>query len=409
MHILIVTPYYLPDGGPSAALFAMLGEALVKREHSVTVLCAAPHYPTGRVLAEYRKKQGAAIENGVRVVRVGVPSLDRANLALRMLQFLAYQAGASARGLRLEYEVVLLSNPMLTVGLPFLFLSVLRNKPAVYSIHDVYPDVGVTLGVFRHQAVIQVVSALERYALKRARTVRILSESFRAGMHALGVPDEKLALVYDWVDTELIRPMAGQNGFASENGLADKFVVMYAGNIGLSQGLEHVVTAAEMLYSQEDIRFVFVGEGMAKAGLVERVKQRSLDNVRFIPVQPRACLPEVLAAANVSLVTLQKGIGAGSLPSKSFSILASGRPLIASVDENSDVAKLVERSQAGVWVPPENPEKLAEAILDLKENTVRCRQFGENGRNYVLEHHTADAAARRFEEIFRSALQPIYG
>jgi colanic acid biosynthesis glycosyl transferase WcaI len=404
MRILIVTPYYLPDGGPSAPLYAMLSEALVKKGHAVTVLCAVPHYPTGVVLPEYRKKQVPVIENGVRVIRIRVPSMDRTRLAQRLLQFLVYQLGACKAGFGLDYDVVLYSNPMLMVGLPFILLSSLKKKPAIYSIHDVYPDVGVTLGVFRHKLVVRAVTALERYALDRARYVRILSESFIPGLRALGLPEEKMVLIYDWVDTELVHPLPRQNEFARQHGLLDKFVVLYAGNIGFSQGLEHVLSAAEILASHADIRFVFVGDGAGKIRLEEEARRCSLQNVVFLPFQPRERLPQVLAAADVSLVTLQKGIGSGSLPSKSFSILASGRPLIASVDENSDLARLVQRAGAGVCIAPENPELLARAILDIKGDTVQSSRFGENGRSFVLQHHAPETAAVQFEYLLAQAL-----
>jgi colanic acid biosynthesis glycosyl transferase WcaI len=404
MRILIVTPYYLPDGGPSAPLFAMLSEALVKRGHAVTVICAVPHYPSGLVLPEFRKKQKPVTENGVQVIRVRVPSMNRKNLVKRLIQFFIYQVGCCLAGAKCDYDVVLLSNPMLMVGLPFIFLSVARKKPAVYSIHDVYPDVGVTLGVFRNKPVIAAVAAIERFGLEHARRVRILSESFVPGLRNLGVPDGKMTLIYDWVDTDLIRPLPRQNSFAREHNLVDKFVVMYAGNLGLSQGLEHVLSAAEILCGQEDIRFVIVGDGIARPRLIERVNQRSLQNVQFIPAQPRARLPELLAAADVSLVTLQKGIGNGSLPSKSFSILASGRPLIASVDEKSDLATLIHRAQAGIYVPSDNSELLANAILEIKEDAVQRRDFGENGRSYVLKHHSPETAAAQFETLLTQAL-----
>jgi colanic acid biosynthesis glycosyl transferase WcaI len=129
--------------------------------------------------------------------------------------------------------------------LPFLYYVNLRHKPAIFSVHDVYPDVGVTLGVFRNKYIIEAIASLERYCLNHSRIVRILSESFRPGLRNLGTPDSKMALVYDWVDTDLIQPLSRDNHFAQVNDLKDRFVVLYAGNIGLSQGLENVLTAAE--------------------------------------------------------------------------------------------------------------------------------------------------------------------
>jgi colanic acid biosynthesis glycosyl transferase WcaI len=218
------------------------------------------------------------------------------------------------------------------------------------------------------------------------------------------VPEGKLSLIYDWVDTELIQPMPRENSFSREHGLIEPFVVLYAGNIGLSQGLENLLTTAEKLSGDPDIRFVLVGDGTGRERLEKETIKRGLNNLQFIPFQPRVRLPEVLASADVSLVILRKGIGSGSLPSKSFSILASGRPLLASVDTESDMVRLVERSQGGICVPPEDPEALAQAIMTLKANPLQRERFGINGRAYALKFHSPQSAAEQFEELLRKAI-----
>lgn len=407
MRVLLIARFYAPDLGPTAPLWAMLCENLARRGHEVTVIAAVPHYPSGQVLAAYRGKWiWRSSENGVEVVRVAVPSVDRANLAQRLLQFICYQLGATWAGLSQRYDVLLVTNPALEVWLPFACLAVLRRKPAVFSVHDVYPDVGIKLGFFRHKLVIAAVAGLERFCLNHAALVRILSESFRPGLRALGVPEAKMALVYDWVDTDLVRPLPRRNAFAREHDLIEQFVVLYAGNIGLSQGLEHILTAAELLAYHGDLRFVFVGDGAAREHLVAQATQRRLANVQFLPFQPRPRLPEVLATADASLVTLRRGIGSGSLPSKSFSILASGRAMVASVDEGSDTWNLVKRAEAGLCVPPENPSRLAEAILTLKQDETLRKGLARNGRIWAERYHSPQSAAEQFEKLLLSAAAP---
>jgi colanic acid biosynthesis glycosyl transferase WcaI len=405
MRVLMIVPYYAPDLGPSAPLFTMLSAGLVHRGHQVTVITTVPHYPSGQVPAAYRGKWiQRSCESGVEVVRVAVPSVKRANLAKRLLQFICYQFGALWTGLGQRYDVALVANPALWVWWPFAWLVVLRRKPAVFSVHDVYPDVGVTLGIFRHRPVIAAVASLERFCLNHSAIVRILSDSFRPGLHALGVPDAKMALVYDWVDTDLIRPLSRHNTFAREHDLIDRFVVLYAGNLGLSQGLEQVLTAAESLAARDDICFVFVGEGAAREQLVAQATRNQLANVQFLPLQPRARLPEVLATADISLVTLRRGVGSGSLPSKTFSILASGRPVLASVDEGSETWNLVQRADAGLCVPPESPSHLAEAILALKQDRDLRERLARNGRIWVERHHSPQVAAEQFENLLLMAI-----
>ena len=406
MRLLMIVPYYEPDLGPSAPLFTLLSQELVNRGHQVVVITTVPHYPTGYVTAEY---QGKLIyhssSNCVEVHRVSVPSVSRANLAKRLLQFFCYQIGATLVGIGQKYDAVLVANPALWVWLPFFFHVYLRRKPAIFSIHDVFPDVGINLGIFRSKPVIWVVAWLERFCLSNAKFVRILSDSFKPGLRALGVPDEKLALIYDWVDIDLIQPINLCNRFAEENQLCDKFVILYAGNIGFSQGLENVLFAAKWLAEQDHlVEFVFVGEGAERQQLMAQAAQLQLANVRFLPFQPRERLSEVLATANIALVPLRTGIGFGSLPSKTYSILASGRPLLASVDAGTEIRQLIEEAEAGFCVPPEDAVALANAILALKNDPELCQILGRNGRHWAELHHSPKAAAKRFEDLFISAI-----
>lgn len=405
MNILIITLFYAPDIGPSAPLFTLLSEALVKRGHRVRVIAAVPHYAAGKVPADFRKVQlKPSIENGVEVIRVPVPSVDRTKFGQRIRQFISFQFWSTLASMFHKYDVALVTNPAIETWLPAIWHAVIRCKPMVYSVFDVYPDVGIKLGVFRSRAVIKAVASLERSCLKPAVKVQIISENFRPGLRALGVSNDKMALIDVWVDTDLIYPLPADNAFSREYGLADKFVVLYAGNIGLSQGLEHVLTAAQLLAGNTNLRFVFVGAGAGLEKLKQQAHQRQLSDVVFIPFQPRKRLPEVLASASISLVILRKGIGADSLPSKTYSILASGRPIVASVDEESEVWKLVERAEAGLCVPSEDPEGLARAILKIKNDKGLRDRLGSHARLYAEKHHSVSSAAEQFEELFRKTI-----
>ena len=405
MNVLIIGTLYEPDLGPSAPLYTMLSKGLVQRSHKVTVLTTVPHYPSGKVPTAFRGKWiQRSSEHGVDVIRVGLPSVNRAHLAQRLLQFFIYQLGATIAGIGIKYDVVLAVNPSLSVWLPFFWSVVVRKKPAIYSVYDVYPDVGVTLGIFRHKSVISVVSRMERFCLSHSTIVHIISDSFKEGLNSLGVPESQMVLVNVWVDTELINPLPHDNQFAKENNLNNHFIVLYAGNIGLSQGLEYILTAAEQLADHKDILFVFVGDGTGSEFLQIQTKQRQLSNVKFMPFQSREKLSEVLASADISLVILRHGIGFSSLPSKTFSIMASGRPILASVDEDSELFKLIKRAEAGLCIPPENPEKLVEAILTLKHDNALCERLGDNGRNWVEQNYSPYYATEQFEKLIYKAI-----
>jgi colanic acid biosynthesis glycosyl transferase WcaI len=404
MRILAVFSYYRPDGGAAATLAPLLCEELVKLGHEVTVLTTVPHYPSGRVPDAYRRRKNRfSEENGVQVVRVGLPSVDRSKLAARLYQFVAFQVGATQAGLHRDFDVLLTHTPALEVWLPFVYFSTIRHKPAVYSVADIYPDVGINLGVFSNRLVIKTVGWLESYCLKRARRVRILSKSFAPNLLKKGVAESKLALIYDWVDIEAVRPLPRENGFAIEYGLINRFVVLYAGNIGPVQGLDSVIEAARLVADNSEICFVFVGDGAGRNMLVKKTRQLGLSNVRFVSYQPRERMPEIFSTGDISLVTLRKGTGFGALPSKTYQILSSGRPAIASVDEGSDTWDLIERAEAGLCVTAENPSKLAEAILTLKQDKDLRERLGRNGRIWAERHHSSQSAAKQFEKLLLEA------
>lgn len=403
MHVLLITPYYAPDLGPSAPLLTMLSEDLVASGHQVTVLTSVPHFPTGQVASEYRGRAWRwEILNGVRICRVWVPSGNRANLRHRLLTFVVYQVLASLVGLRLTYDVALVINPAIETGLPFALLVWLRRKPCIYGVWDLYPEVGVQLGVFRSSIVIALVRSLEDFCLQRAALVQALSDGFLPNLQARKGSPANLLVIPPWLDTGFIQPLPRRNAFSKEFSLDDYFTILYAGNLGLSQGLGNVLSAAHLLAAHSEIRFVFVGDGAQRKELVAQSRQLRLTNVQFIPFQPRERLPEVLATADLSLISLQAGIGNGSLPSKSFPILASGRPVLAIVDQDSSIYNLIQQSDAGVTVAPSDPQGLVNSVLTLLEDPERRQQMGQAGRDYVVQHHSREMATHEFVTAFES-------
>ena len=400
MRVLVVTPFYSPDLGPSAALYEMLCEELVRLNCEVSVISALPHYPTGRVAPEFR---GRLVRRerirGVDVTRVWVPSLNRSRLGQRLLGFFCFQLLAALVGLRRRYDVLIVSSPALEVFLPALALALFRSKPLIYSVHEIYPDIGVKLGIFRSPFVVKVIGWMERFCCRRARYVRVLSEGYKRALESKGVPVSKLVLIWDWIDTDFIRPLPRRNSFSAHWGLDHHFVVMYAGNLGRTQGLEQVLEAARLLQPEPRIRFVLVGDGAARETLRQSAELAGLTNVQFIPFQERPLLPWVLASADISLNTLKRGMGTDSVPSKCYSIMASGRPIIAAVDADSDTWNLVRAADCGLCVEPESPRALVGAILELYRDEPCRTRSGAQGREYVVAHHSKTHAAGEFHRL----------
>ncbi|MCC6973033.1 MAG: glycosyltransferase family 4 protein [Anaerolineae bacterium] len=397
MQILVMALLYAPDGGPSAPLYQMLCEQLTQLGHEVTMIAAVPHYPSGTVPPAFRRGWITTThENGVQVIRVRVPSVNRSRLGWRLLQFGVYQLGAAAAAWGCRFEVAIIGNPALEVFLPFLIHIFLRRKPALYSIHDVYPEVGVQLGVFRKRWIIGLVAMLERFCYRHSRLIRLSSPDFEKALSKVALPPQKLTLIYDWVDTDHIQPMPRRNAFSAEHGLDDSWVMLYAGNMGLSQGLETLLEAAALLQNEPGFRLVLVGEGTGRESLQARAAELNLSNVTFLPFQPRARLPEVLASGDALVVSLKPGVEMASIPSKTWSILAAGRPIVAIMDRGV-LASLITKAGAGLQVPPGDPMALVKAARALRADPESAARQGARGRAYVETHHTPQGAARAFE------------
>lgn len=410
MNILLLSLYFTPDPAANSVIMTELAEELAELGHQVTVVCAFPHYDTNRVWDEYRGKLVQKDRHGsIRVYRVYlyVPA-DKTNLPGRALNYLSFNVLSTLVGaLAGPYDVILAPSPPLTIGLGAYLISRLWRAPYVYNVQDIYPDVAVRLGVLTNPRAIRLFRRLEDFVYRKAAAVTVLSDGFRRNLLAKGAPEARIQVIPNFIDTQFMRPLPRDNAFSRQHGLSDKFVVLYAGNVGLSQGLETLLEAAGELRDLPEVRVLVVGNGAARESLVTRAEQMGLANVLFLPFQPRAGLPEMYASADVSLVLLRKGIGAESVPSKAYTILASGRPLLAAIDEDSETKDLIGAANCGLWLPPEEPAALARAIRRLCGDPALRDRMGRNGRRHVETYYTRQAVARQYAALLeRLAVSP---
>ena len=296
-------------------------------------------------------------------------------------------------------------SPPLTLGAAGWAVARSRRVPFVFNIQDVFPDVAVELGAITDRRVIAVAEWLERETYLRADAVTVLSNDLRdnvtakiAGRRGPAGRAEKVRVIPNFIDTDAIRPAERENAYRREHGLSGKTVVMYAGNVGLSQSLDLVLAAATHLARDPDVVFVINGGGTARPALEARAA--GLPNVRFVGLQPKDRLAEVLAAADVHVVPLRTGLARSSVPSKLYSILAAGRPIVASVDAGTEVARTVTDAGAGLAVAPDDAEAFTKAIVTLLQAPEDARAMGEAGRRFVQRWASPAAVAGAYERLF---------
>jgi colanic acid biosynthesis glycosyl transferase WcaI len=407
MHILLLTLYFTPDIGANAVVMTELAEGLAALGHQVTVVTAVPHYASNVIDPQYR---GRLIQNndykGIRVIRVYLYTApEKQRFLVRLLNYVSFNVLSTLAGVWAgPQDIILAPSPPLTIGLSAWFVSRLKRIPYIYNVQDIYPDIAIRLRVLTNPALIRFSYWLEKFVYRRAVSITVLSEGFRRNLLAKGVPAEKLRVIPNFVDIDFIRPLPKDNIFSRQHNLHNRFVVMYAGNIGLSQGLETLLEAARILQDLADLRILIIGNGSAKPGLEVQAQAMGLTNVEFLPFQPRETLPDMYATADVSLVLLKQGIGAESVPSKAYTILASGRPLIAAVDEQAETRRLVAESQCGMVVPPEEAQTLADAIRQMYHAPVARAEMGQRGRASVSAHYTPQVVASQYDALLKLAV-----
>lgn len=282
----------------------------------------------------------------------------------------------------------------------------IRKTPYVYLIHDLYPDIITRIGrLGADHPVARLTRSFQKKWLGKARKVIVLGHCMREHLiDSYGVPGKNVEVITNWANPREIPVLPKTTRFREKNHL-EGFVVLWAGNFGQYQNFDDILGAARVLQAKTpDITFVFVGEGAKKDYVVWRVKEEGLQQVRFFPYVPNEEFPDLLASADVSLVTLEADMEGVGVPSKFYNILASGRPTLAILGPSSEVARVLEEYGCGVRVDRGRPEQLAEEVLRLFRSPEALSGMGENARKALLEQFTIDRIARQYYQVFREAV-----
>jgi colanic acid biosynthesis glycosyl transferase WcaI len=407
MNILFLAQCYAPENVSASVLITELAVDLAKRGNRVTMVTGAPNYPSGRVFPGYKNRlYQTEWLDGVKVIRTWSYISPEKAFWPRLLHYGSYSATAFYGGLFAgKPDVIVSYSPPLPLGISAWLLSRIWRVPWVLQLEDLYPDAAVAAGVMRNQKSIAFFSAMERFLYRRARHISIISESFRTNLKGKGVPDEKMTLIPVWADPDEIRPLPKMNGFRTANGLNDKFVLLYAGNLGLTSCLEDVVEAADILREDPRICFVFVGEGLKKQPLQALAQSKNLTNILFLPFQERALFPKILAAADLSLVTLNQNSSVSSLPSKVFNLMASARPILSISPPESELAGLIKSSGCGINIPIGQPGLLANQIQLFIQQPERLEQMGRCGRILLENRFSRDGCVDQYEAMLKRVCQ----
>lgn len=403
MRVLILSQYYHPEPIPKPV---ELAQALREAGDEVTVITGFPDYPSGVLYPGYRlglvrreKIQGISVLRTYEYPYHGTRALGR------FANYVSFMLSAPLGALRAATtDVMYVWHPPLTVGVAAWMIARLRGIPFVYDVQDIWPEAAVLSGILKPGIVVRCLSGLERFVYRRADHILVVTEGARQNLISKGVAPDKVTVMPHWFEPALFEgsETADREQTRREHGWDGKFVAVFAGNLGLVQGLETIVRAAECLRAEPGIRVAFVGDGADKSRLVQIVAALGLqESVQFVARQPMTRMPAILAAADALLVHLKwSELSNYVIPTKTLAYLASGKPIVMAM--HGAAADLVRDAGSGYVVPPEHPGALAEGIRKLAAASSPERErMGQSGQAYLRQHLARDVVVPRYRAILQ--------
>jgi colanic acid biosynthesis glycosyl transferase WcaI len=403
LRLVALCPHFDPDTAPTGRVMTRIVTELAARGHRIDVVTSLPWYRehriesgwTGRLARTERTLWGT-----IRRVHP-FPGSDKRDVPRRLLGFVGFSAlagwaGLSAGGWFRRADAVIAMSPPLTMGITGRLVAWSHRAPLVYNIQDVFPDAAVATGAITNPRLIALARGIERLSYRLADAVTVLSDDLHANVVAK-LPRRRAAtvrMIPNFVDTDLIRPADRMTAYRAELGIGAEPVLLYAGNVGFSQSIELLVEAARRLPT---ISVVINGDGAALADV--RRSARGLANVHFGSYLADDRLGELLATGDVHAIPLRAGLAAASVPSKTYSSLAAGRPIVAAIDPGTVVPRILGDSGAGIAVPPDDPNRFTAAVDELTRDLGRAQQMGAKARAWVLDAASPAAVATAYEAL----------
>lgn len=404
MNILILTENYPPETNAAATRISERAAYWRAWGHEVTVITTAPNFPSGRVFEGYDNHWRFEEDmDGVRVIRVKSFIAANKGTGLRLLDFLSFMLTGFFAALKAPRPDVLVANsPQFFTAVAGWAAAKVKKVPFVFELADIWPASIVAVGAMKPSLALSLIERVELFLYRQSDVVVALTKAFKANLTGRGIDGDKIAVVPNGVDLSRYQPRPRDGDMAAEWGLEDKFVIGYIGTHGMAMGLANVLDAAERLQDVADLRFILVGDGAEREALIKDATKRKLDNVLFIPPQPKDRMPVVWSLCDVALVHLRNSpVFAEVIPSKMFEAMGMGLPILLALPEGESSAILAD-DQAGLHVPAEDPAALAEAACALHDDPALMDSLKANALK-AAPTHTRQRQAEQFIQALEIA------
>ncbi len=404
MKILFLTENFPPETNAAATRVFERACYWVEAGHDVTVMTCAPNFPEGRLFPGYQNRwRQIDMMSGIRVVRVKSFITPNEGIVLRTLDFVSFMVTAYVAALfEKQPEVVAATSPQFFAAVAGWAVAACRRVPFVFELSDLWPASIIAVGAMKDNVLLRLMERLEMFLYHRAAAIVALTDAFKQNLVGRGILADKIAVVLNGVDLPRYAPTPTDTNLAAEYGLENSFTVGYVGTHGMAHGLDNVLSAAERLKNDSRVRFMLAGPGAARDALIADARKRGLDNVVFLPPQPKSRMPAVWSLCNVALIHLRDDpVFAEVIPSKIFEAMAMGLPLLVAVPRG-EATGIVEADGAGIVVEPENPAALADAVLKLANDEVLRGTFAARSLA-AAPHHSRVHQATAMMAVLEAA------
>lgn len=406
MRILQLAGYFFPEKAASIYLEENRYAAFSDTGFKTIVYAARPQRGlTEDEYQEYKHKKFEMMYNGGVEVHRFAMYREGKNAILRAFRYFLISVIQLWKGIWTKnIDLIYVASTPPTQGALAAIVKLFRLIPFVYNLQDIFPDSLAGTGLARKGGLLwKIGRVIENFTYQNADKIIVISEDFKKNIMAKGVPEDKIVVIYNWVDQNAVVDVPREkNVLFDRYGLdRNKFYVTYNGNIGLTQNMDMLMEVAKALEPNEDIQFVLVGNGAYKENLQQIIKERNITNVTMIPFQPYEEISHVFSLGDVSLVISKPGVGANSVPSKTWSVMSASRPVLANFDEN-ELKSIIEKNHCGIFTKAGDKVAFTDAILKLYNNRNLCEEMGRNGRQFVMENLTKEVGTQKYVDVIKS-------
>lgn len=395
-HILLLHQQFASKSDPGGTRHYELGRAASASGHQFTVIASDVNHAVGRRPSSGGHLVNEAIEDGIRVLRVYTYDASHKSYALRIFSFLGFTIASFLVGVRVKKpDVIMGTTPQIFQAVSAWLIAALRRRPFLLEVRDLWPEFAIDIGILRNPLLIRLARSLEGFLYSRADYLLVNSPAYRDYLVGKGIAADRITLIPNGVDAAMFFPAERAEEFRRQLGIGDKFVVTYAGALGMANDIKVVLDAAALLRGRRDIHILIVGDGKERRVLEQDARDSGLTNVTFTGAFPKSEMHRVLAASDSCLAILKNiKMFSTTYPNKVFDYMAAGRPTILAID--GVIRKVIEAAEGGVFAEPGNPAALAAAIVTLADNPGHARQMGSRARAYVEEHFNRQQQGREF-------------